>query len=258
MPKMTIRSALALGWIASASASAAVAACTSEAPDNGPSPELPDGSADRRAPPTYLDAGKADGPRSFDPTRYSATCTAKADCALMPIIKECGSCCGVAALRAGEGVADLEAVEAACKDERWACAMLCPSVHAECSDGGCIVCEENPCYPGVLVELPGLPDDSDFAVEVTVDGETTSCSHNGRTSPLGTKCAPGSTLSFSNEGTIWVALETTTATSVTVQTKQGGAEIDTRTVAPAYESQPGPNGPACEPLQCLVAQHPLP
>ena len=158
---------VALGSIVTLTVVAAAAACQSESfdaplpplPANAERVETPD-AAERDA---TFDAGERDAtdvpatvaatPRpfeltdaikvgyqpSFDPSRYSKACSANDECAIVPRIDHCGTCCsGDTAVRADGALADLAAVRAGC-ESMTECSMACGPIHAECFDGGCVV-----------------------------------------------------------------------------------------------------------------------
>lgn len=105
-----------------------------------------------------------------------------------------------------------------------------------------------------------------YVFEVTVDGETTTCS---ATLPL--EGAPanlcdrsgvrltvsGSELPSGQQSIGGLSLDTKTAEQLRVVAMRDGAPLAELDVVPEYEVRPGPNGPGCEPETCTLATHEL-
>jgi len=219
---------------------------------------------------TALDAGALDGSRpfvltdaikvgyqpSFDPSRYSKACDKDAECAIVPAIQNCGTCCsGDTAVRADGALADLAAVRAACE---WmnACSMACAPVHAECVDGECVVCGgPSPCAPSIVIELP-IGEEGDWVVEASFDRRTARCALDQAPGPEKISCSAGSSLVRTGPRKISFGLDTTmTPATLTVRVERDGAEVASETFDVEYEAIPGPSRRGCKPRECRQARH---
>lgn len=104
-----------------------------------------------------------------------------------------------------------------------------------------------------------------YLFEGTLDGATSTCSASlpkGASGPSNIECSPG--VELLREAVVPPAIRlgllfrTTTARSVTFRATRDGQPIGTATFEPAYASEPGPNGPQCEPKACTVAHATFP
>lgn len=84
-----MRGTLSLALIAAVGAGAACAGKI--APSESSAGE---GASDRGKTPGKAPGKAPESARSFDPESYSKACSTKADCAIVPVISECSSCCG--------------------------------------------------------------------------------------------------------------------------------------------------------------------
>jgi hypothetical protein len=200
----------------------------------------------------------------FDPRGYPNTCTTKSDCTLAPIITNCSTCCGSAAVRTDAVSADLEAAREACREMGRGprnCLMACGEEHAECVGGVCVACTELTCDDGVSVELLPVLEAGTWVIEATVDGAPASCTiETSGASGGSTQTCQGAELKYLPTGPgpasarMAMLIRTTTAKVVSVRMTRDGVELAAKTFEPAYSAVPGPNGPDCEPKQCTVAE----
>lgn len=210
----------------------------------------------------------ATSPRdSFDPRAYSTDCTTKADCMLAPFIHECSTCCGQAAVNAAAAQTDLDAVRQTCAGRGPHCDMVCTKEHVECVEQHCIACGEQTCKNGVLIHATITIGLGEHLFEAKIDGATTvTCTVrflNLTTYMRQAGCSGGAQLS--EEGstgpsswTFGILLDTTTAKSIAFRVTHDGTLVGEKTFDATYATQPGPNGPQCEPKQCLIASATFP
>lgn len=208
------------------------------------------------------DAGADAGLRSFDPRGYSTECVTKSDCVMAPIIQECSTCCGEVAVNKTEGAADLAAVEEACRQagQRRRCGLDCAPLHAECTDGRCVACGNLTCDRGVIVHVT-FSTPGNYVLSATFDGVTRSCPLLFPDQLAGSaerQCDPGlelrhRSLPMASTLDVDVVIDTTTAKTIVFRATRDGASIGEKTFEALYTTTPGPNGPQCEPKECVVA-----
>lgn len=203
--------------------------------------------------------------QSFDPRGYSTACVTKAECMLAPIITGCRTCCsGDAPVNATAVHADLEAARQACGGGLRSCLLACEDVHAECVEQQCISCTERVCRDGVLVKTSAIVSGK-IVFEGNVDGNEFECTfeQSGNTSTFG--CSPSFATStmppvaeLIQEDGLILRLFAADAKSITLRAIGNGTPIGETTFAPTYATEPGPNGPQCEPKTCVVARTSFP
>lgn len=182
----------------------------------------------------------------------------KADCRLVAGIFDCTSCCAETAVNAAAVEDDLAAVKEACGDRQRRCALDCGGFHAECVDQQCIACGELSCRNGIFVHAT-TPEPGTYRLEATIDGETHGCTirrPSGANGPTSLTCR-GAELFFDGSR-VALFIANTTAVSVTFRATLDDTPIGETTFVPSYETEPGPNGPQCEPQTCLVAHATFP
>lgn len=138
----------------------------------------------------------------------------------------------------------------------------CGGTSSPASGGEGRACTTMACQNGVDVEF-SYRDAGTYVFEVTVDGTKVTCT---ATLPLAQQppdpCdGPGVLLSLvgsmlpANQQSLGgLILTSTTATSVTIHATRDGVLLGDKTFAPPYVTNPGPNGPGCEPESCTLAK----
>ncbi len=164
----------------------------------------------------------------------------------------CSRCCSETAVNAAAVEADLAAVEQACAGRGSMCDMECTPMHAECSDGQCAACTELLCRDGVLVQAP-IATSGTTVIEGVIEGATMGCTLEIGRGSRRISCSPG--VELVADGTLF---RTKTTSTVTFRVTHDGVLVASTTFAPVYIAEPGPNGPQCEPKECLVARATFP
>ncbi|HVH45491.1 MAG TPA: hypothetical protein VM925_24225 [Labilithrix sp.] len=138
---------------------------------------------------------------------------------------------------------------------------------AACDDLEGKSCTEVACNQGIDVSFQ-YREAGTYAVEVTVDGEKTTCT---ATLPLGTEpdandpCAAkgiyltrsGSKLPASEQSVGGLHITSVTVKSLQVRVTRDGDVLGEATYTPEYVVTPGPNGPDCEPKECRFVSYDL-
>jgi len=128
-------------------------------------------------------------------------------------------------------------------------------------------CTELACLNGLQIDFQ-YREAGTYAVEVTVDGDKTTCN---ATLPLTAAPEPnepcaakgiyltrsGSALAAPEQFIGGLHLSSTTATSLQIKVTRDGTLLEERSFTPQYTVTPGPNGPDCEPKECRAATFPL-